>query len=684
MLPARYLCLFLPPLLAACGSGGMSVGFPGAGRSAAPPVAEEPVRAECAGKPWLAIPPPEDATSIYFVGQSARTSTERDARDGAMIHATNQFVTYTGVEVSIVDQVLTQGQALASGIQDPTISEHRRAELRAQAFVSRVKAREFCTDEWRLTRGGQPLGAAYRVSVLVAVPRDEVDKVQAAAGARRQAAVASRRAERERLLGEAQGFLEAARQDERAGRIVAALENIAGAHERLAAGMAIAVTGGAAATVNEAEITSAERRIAAGIVLQADGPSRLSVEPGETPPNFAVRAVYHGAQGAIPVAGLPIEFSSGIAVLKRGQTGPDGRLALPMRALSERGQVVFRARVDPDALGERIRGATRAALVRLGQQFLVDVGEKSLEDKAADLVAALERRLDSRQRLSVVVENFTYADTGASGPFMDRFKEALVTALAARRDRFDVKAPASRRGLTRGFDVVPADSPAAAAHASGAQGALYGTYSEQGDAVVVRAHIKDTRDRLMASAVVHIQTRSIPSGLALVPANLAQAQTVSSALGPAAASSGDFRLDLWIDKGNGGIYREGEKLYVNVRTGEDCYLKLIYLDAGGKRIVIFPNSFQRETRIKAGRVYQVPDDRAGFDFRIQPPFGAETLVAFASTEPFPPDAGRQVGNGMVLLKESIATIARNHRGVGVVKSSARRAEARVTLTTMGR
>jgi hypothetical protein len=443
------------------------------------------------------------------------------------------------------------------------------------------------------------------------------------------------------------------------------------------------VAGGAGSPLSEAELASAERRIAAGVALEPAGAPGLVVEPGETPPNLAVAAVYHGPQGRVPVAGLPLQFASGLAVLKRGQTGPDGRAELPMRAMDTPGQVVFFARVDPEALSEDIAPSARQALASLRQDFVIDVRDKGLDEKAAELVAALERGL-GEQRLSVVVENFTYGNSGASGPFIQRFKEALFTALAARRDRFDVKAPVSRRGLTRGFETVPADSPVTLAHASGAESVLYGTYGEQGEAVVVRANVKDDSDRLLASAAVNIRKRSIPAGMPLVPANLGQTQAVSSALGAAGASSGDFRLDLWIDKGNGGVYREGEKLYVNVRASQDCYLKLIYVDAEGNRIVIFPNSFQREHRIAAGRVYQIPDDRAGFDFQIREPFGAETLVAFASTEPFPPDVGHQIGNGMVLLEESIEVIARNHRAVGVVKSSAKRAEARVTLTTMGR
>lgn len=305
---------------------------------------------------------------------------------------------------------------------------------------------------------------------------------------------------------------------------------------------------------------------------------------------------------------------------------------------------------------------------------------EALEGKAQELVLALENTIPGGPN-RIVVENLTYGDTGTAGPFVKPFKAALINALV-RSQLFEVLASRSRKGKTGGLNVVAADSPVALAFASDAEAVLYGTYAESGSAVVVRAFVRDLKNLVIASGTVHIPFHQIPPGSGLTPSNLAQAQSAQAVVMPVPRAGGGFRLDLWIDKGNGGLYRSGEKMFVNVRAEMACYLKLVYLDAGGNLIVIFPNAYQRSARLFAGQTVQIPDDQAGFDFEIGEPFGAETLIAFASTEPFPQDAGQHLGNGMILLNQPLALYAQRLRRPPPGGRSVRRAEARVTLTTM--
>ena len=73
---------------------------------------------------------------------------------------------------------------------------------------------------------------------------------------------------------------------------------------------------------------------------------------------------------------------------------------------------------------------------------------------------------------------------------------------------------------------------------------------------------------------------------------------------------------------------------------------------------------------------------------MQQPFGAETLVAFASAEPFPSDNGQDIGAGMVQLRGTTRDIVAHYRGVGINADGGakggKRAEKQVSLTTVKR
>jgi len=629
----------------------------------------------CEGKAWLAAPPAEDGEYLYFVGQSARHGLERDSRNDAERDAINKFVQFTGVDVTIVDEYLQTSFNLSSEITDPTVAERRKQEMRAQAFVRRAKAREWCTERYQRLQGDQVTGSVFITSVLMRVPRDEYDAVQAY---NREQQV-KLNASRDRVLREAQAFYQAALNDERQGRLVGAFEQLRLAEAKLEQAAAMRADASPPPdTLSRPTLNAAEVRMTAGLALQRTPERAQVVEPGQTPQNLRVTAVYHGAAGTVPVAGLPLLFIADGKILAQMNTDAQGQAQLQMRPMQRMGQVAFRVQVNRGLLRDKVSEDVQVALANLQAEFVVEVREYSLDEKAQDLVNALAQAVPAP--MSVVVENFTYGDSQTSGLFVSRFRAMLESALV-NSQRFSMKRPVSRTGLTRGFTQVSANAPAAMAHASGSEAVLFGQYYEENDQVVVRAQLADRDNRTIASGAIRIDRGRIPADWSLRPTNYAQHLSAAQQLGPPTTGTGDFRLDLWIDKGAGGTYEAGDTLTVSVRAAEACYLKLIYLDASNNHIVIYPNAFQRDTRIAADRTVIIPAAGAGFDFTIQPPFGAETLVAFASTTAFPPDQGRDIGNGMILLDQSLGEIARRNRGfVGTGK----RAEARVTLTTIPR
>ena len=75
---------------------------------------------------------------------------------------------------------------------------------------------------------------------------------------------------------------------------------------------------------------------------------------------------------------------------------------------------------------------------------------------------------------------------------------------------------------------------------------------------------------------------------------------------------------------------------VTVSSEKPGYLYLFYLDASGSMSCLFPNSYQRDNAIPAGKgVVTVPSPDADFRLRIGEPCGRETLKAVVSLTQVP-------------------------------------------------
>jgi len=66
-----------------------------------------------------------------------------------------------------------------------------------------------------------------------------------------------------------------------------------------------------------------------------------------------------------------------------------------------------------------------------------------------------------------------------------------------------------------------------------------------------------------------------------------------------------------------------------ITSKEDCHLTLINVDASGEGTVIFPNKFQQDNLLAAGKETEFPGKDAPFQFRLKDP-GTETVIAICN------------------------------------------------------
>jgi Domain of unknown function (DUF4384) len=112
------------------------------------------------------------------------------------------------------------------------------------------------------------------------------------------------------------------------------------------------------------------------------------------------------------------------------------------------------------------------------------------------------------------------------------------------------------------------------------------------------------------------------------PIEIAGGETVDVAKvgGKSKEETHDFDLALISDKSD---YKVNDLPVFTITSKEDCHLTLINVDAGGEGTVIFPNKFQQDNLLAAGKETQFPGKEAPFQFRLKDP-GTETVIAICN------------------------------------------------------
>jgi hypothetical protein len=93
-----------------------------------------------------------------------------------------------------------------------------------------------------------------------------------------------------------------------------------------------------------------------------------------------------------------------------------------------------------------------------------------------------------------------------------------------------------------------------------------------------------------------------------------------------------FLAGVAVDRSDA-TYRAGEKLRVQFLGEVDAHLYLLYHQADGTSVLLFPNAAHRNSKVAGQQPMVIPQPGEEFRFRVRPPLGREVLQVLAATAP---------------------------------------------------
>ncbi len=201
---------------------------------------------------------------------------------------------------------------------------------------------------------------------------------------------------------------------------------------------------------------------------------------------------------------------------------------------------------------------------------------------------------------------------------------------------------------------------------------ITGSYWESKDAIDLNLKATDVEKKvILSTASINIPKLLLPD-IPLVPENYNP--RVDDEVIESTRKGEELKVDVWVDRPDG-IYYEGDSIRIFVKANKECYIQLVYYDAEGNAILVFPHKKEWNNRIEGNRVYRVPGN-----FVIEPPFGREILKVMASENPLPLPKGKE-RSGLILI-ENPQFYLKNVRGLSL--KSENYAESSVVVTTLKR
>jgi len=79
------------------------------------------------------------------------------------------------------------------------------------------------------------------------------------------------------------------------------------------------------------------------------------------------------------------------------------------------------------------------------------------------------------------------------------------------------------------------------------------------------------------------------------------------------------------------VYKNNDTVKIYLQGNKPFYGKIFYKDSSGQILQILPNPYRSDNYFQGGVIYEIPSAKDKFELRIEPPFGEDEIILYAST-----------------------------------------------------
>jgi hypothetical protein len=94
--------------------------------------------------------------------------------------------------------------------------------------------------------------------------------------------------------------------------------------------------------------------------------------------------------------------------------------------------------------------------------------------------------------------------------------------------------------------------------------------------------------------------------------------------------SAPLKVRLWTDKKE---YGQSEKIKIFIKGNKPFYARILYRDSRGTLLQLLPNPYRSDNYFQGAVIYEIPSGSDQFDLEVNPPFGEENIIVYASSSP---------------------------------------------------
>jgi len=113
-------------------------------------------------------------------------------------------------------------------------------------------------------------------------------------------------------------------------------------------------------------------------------------------------------------------------------------------------------------------------------------------------------------------------------------------------------------------------------------------------------------------------------------------------------------VKVWSDKKT---YREGDKIKIYLKGNKPFFARVIYRDAGNNNLQLLPNPYRQDNYFQGGVTYAIPSGTDKFELEVNPPFGEESIMIYASVS--------ELGDLTLKQEGSVYAVKTKPRDIGI-------------------